>query len=80
VVLQSTGSETHWISIRLLDRRARGIAGAAYRVTLPDGVLVEGSLDAYGRVRIEGIPAGMCRVVFPDHDVEREQPTAASAA
>jgi hypothetical protein len=57
-----------WIEIELLDEAGDPVAGEAYRVTLPTGVLREGVLDAQGRARIDRLPPGPCQVSFPGID------------
>ena len=37
-------------------------------ITLPGGVVKTGTLDENGSVRVEEIPAGTCKVSFPDLD------------
>jgi hypothetical protein len=62
--------ETHWIEIELLsdDASKTPIARARYEVTLPNGSLVTGTLDAQGKARLDDIPPGECVVRFPDYD------------
>ncbi len=57
-----------WIEIKLIDQDNEPVAGAAYKVTLPDGTTDSGILDHEGFVRIEGIDPGTCKVTFPDLD------------
>jgi len=60
-----------WIELELTeDDDVTPVADAAFRVTLPDGSLRTGSLDANGRARLEGIPPGKCLVQFPFQDEE----------
>ena len=60
--------ETSWVEVELLseDHPPRPIAHARYRIELPDASVREGKLDGNGRVRLEDIPAGTCKVTFPD--------------
>lgn len=61
--------EEHWLEIRLVDERARPMAGALYQVELPDRTMVQGRLDADGLARLDHIAAaGACRVSFPEID------------
>lgn len=57
--------ELGWIEVTLVDEEDRPIAGEDYKITLPDGSLRVGKLDAAGRVRVDGIPQGTCWVQFP---------------
>lgn len=59
-----------WITIRLVDDDERPVAGARYRVKLPDGEVREGTLDANGIAHVEGIDPGECEVGFPEYDRE----------
>ncbi|HYO66794.1 MAG TPA: hypothetical protein VEU33_11980 [Archangium sp.] len=60
--------ETSWVEVELLseDNPPRPMAHARYRIELPDASVREGKLDGNGRVRLEDIPAGTCKVTFPD--------------
>ena len=62
--------KTHWISIELVDEKGRPVKGEDYRITLPDGSVVEGMLNSRGRDRINGIDAGTCKVSFPNRDTK----------
>jgi len=58
--------KTHWIAIQLVDEQQHAVPFEDYRITLPDGTLVEGSTDKHGRAKISGIDPGNCKVSFPD--------------
>lgn len=49
-----------WLEVEL-----RGAAGAACAVELADGQVVEAALDAAGKLRLDGLYPGECRVRFP---------------
>ena len=55
----------YWIEVVLLDEDRWPVPDEPYSVTLPDGSIREGKLNAKGRVRISGIPEGPCQVKFP---------------
>jgi len=57
-----------FILIELVERGGRAIAGAEFRVILPNGETVAGRLDAAGKRLIEGIDPGQCTVTFPGID------------
>jgi len=59
-----------WIAIQLEwdTDPPRPAAGARYQLTLTDGSVREGRLDAAGLARYDGIDPGICTVVFPDLD------------
>ncbi len=64
----------HWIVIEMVDAEGKPVAGEDYKITLPDGSIVEGSLDEKGRDRISGIDPGTCKVTFPNLDKDSWQP------
>ena len=55
-----------WIEIELVDEEGVPITEECCRIELPDGQIEERKLDNRGRVRLVNIPAGICRVSFPD--------------
>lgn len=57
--------KTHWVGIVLKDRLGNPIPGQAYHVVLPNGDIVEGTLDDQGKAKIEHIDPGECKVTFP---------------
>jgi len=59
-----------WLEVELVDEAGKPVAGARYEVTLPDGRVDSGTLDANGFKRIEGFDPGDCKVTFPDLDTE----------
>jgi hypothetical protein len=64
----SISDKTHWIAIELVDELGKHVPYEDYRITLPDGTPVEGSLDERGRAKITGIDSGSCKVSFPNRD------------
>ena len=62
--------KTHWIAIQLVDEQQHAVPFEDYRITLPDGSTVEGTLDKHGRAKITGIDSGNCKVSFPNRDAE----------
>ncbi len=59
-----------WIEIRLVDQDGRPVAGERYQLRLPDTSLMEGTLDADGAARYEGIVVGQCHVSFPGFEAQ----------
>jgi len=57
-----------YIGIELVDTKKRPVPAALFELQLPDGSKITGSLDAAGKVRIEGIDPGTCQVTFPSID------------
>src|SRR5271170_5635170 len=60
--------KTHWIAIQLVDEDQHAVPFEDYRVTLPDGTVIEGCLDKHGRAKISGIDSGTCKVSCPERD------------
>jgi len=54
-----------WIEIELLDDDGQPVAGAEYKIKLPDGSIHKGTLDGNGLARYDGIVPGQCSVTFP---------------
>ncbi len=67
----SSSTKKSWIMLSLVTVKNQAVPNEPFRLTLSDGDVVSGRLDARGRVRVEGIPPGECKVVFPEHDVKR---------
>jgi type VI secretion system secreted protein VgrG len=60
----------HWIAIELVDESGKHVPHEDYRITLPDGTIVEGTLDDHGRAKLTGIDSGSCKVSFPNRDTK----------
>ena len=60
----------HWISIKLVDDSGHAVPREDYCITLPDGTVIESSLDNKGFAKITGIDAGTCKVLFPNRDAK----------
>ncbi len=63
-----------WVEVVLNDDDGKPVAGAAYRITLPDGSVSSGSLDEKGFARVDGIDPGQVKITFPDYDQDAWQP------
>ena len=59
-----------WIGIELTGRDGAPIPGEPFTLTVGDGAPVTGSLDARGRIRIEGVDPGSYKVTFPQLDAK----------
>lgn len=55
-----------WVAVQLIDDKGDPVPNAAYKVTLPDGSVMSGSLDDQGIVRFDEIDPGECLVSFPE--------------
>jgi uncharacterized Zn-binding protein involved in type VI secretion len=58
----------HWVSIKLVDQDNKPMPEEMYHIELPDGSAVDGTLDAKGQARVEGIDPGNCKITFPNID------------
>ncbi len=67
-----------WIEIQLLGEDDQPLGDVAYRLELPGGKLLEGRLDPSGRIRVDAIPTGLCKISFPELDGEAWETLAAS--
>lgn len=63
-----------WVEIQLIGEDDQPIPSVNYAVALPGGTIVSGTLDAQGMARVANIPAGMCKVSFPDLDKDAWTP------
>ena len=67
----------HWIQIELVGEDDCPIPGEAFRIALPDGRVVTGSLDDEGKARVENIiNAVYCQISFPNLDKDAWEPLA----
>lgn len=57
-----------WIEIVLVDRENNPVANESCNITLSDGTTRSATTDRSGKVRLQGIPQGICRVSFPNID------------
>ena len=57
-----------WIEIEMVDEDDKPVPGMAYRITMADESVAEGTLDDKGLARIEGIEPGTCKITFPTLD------------
>src|SRR5215475_2617613 len=57
-----------WVAVQLLDQSGNPAANERYHLVLPDGTVMDGSLNDSGEVWIGEIDPGQCRISFPDID------------
>lgn len=57
--------EKTWVEIQLNDQNGDPVPNERYRIKLPDGSTVDGSLDSKGFARVDGIDPGQAEVTFP---------------
>ena len=67
-VVTADPAKHDWIAIELKTPDGKAVPGEAFQVELANGRTISGQLDAAGKVRIEGIDPGNCRITFPDRD------------
>jgi hypothetical protein len=60
--------QKHWVAIELVDEDGNGVEGIAYSIITPDNLEYTGMTDANGLARIDNIPAGQCKISFPELD------------
>jgi hypothetical protein len=63
-----------WVAVKLVDDDGMAVAGARFRITLPDRSVQEGTLNAEGEARVESTRAGQCEISFPDIDARAWNP------
>jgi hypothetical protein len=66
--------EATWVEIELLNTAGEPIPREAFVLTLPDGQVRKGRLDAQGFARVDNIPGGTCQVTFPAFDGREWKP------
>lgn len=59
-----------WIEFEVVDEDGKPIRGEHYRLELPDESIVEGIVGDDGKIRLEGIEPGQCKISFPDLDAK----------
>lgn len=62
-------AELEWIEVRLLDEDGVGIANQKCVVVAPDAERHNAYTDSLGTTRINAIPRGACKVLYPELDV-----------
>lgn len=55
-----------WIEVELLDSNGQPVPNQDYILRLPDGTEKRGQLDGDGKARVEDVPPGKFRIVFPN--------------
>ncbi len=63
-------SKPDWIAIELVTPSGKPIPREPFIVELADGTRTGGRLDTLGKVRIEGVDPGTCKVSFPERDAK----------
>lgn len=63
-----------WIEVHLVGEDGQGVADEPYLLVLDDGSERRGKTDAKGVVRLEGVPKGAGRLMFPNLDKRAWEP------
>jgi len=67
--------KARWVEIRLLDPDGQEVAGEPYKIVLPTGKTIEGTLDDTGQAKVDlGRKVDTCQVIFPERDVSAFAP------
>jgi hypothetical protein len=64
--LGPTDDQTSWIEIELLDQDKKPVPNERYVIKTSDGRKIEGTTNASGKAREEGLVPGDCDISFPD--------------
>ena len=65
----------NWLALELKDQGGKPVAGEGFRIVLADGKIIDGQLDAFGKARVERVPAAGAKVVFTSRhsgDIQRK--------
>src|SRR5947207_1412632 len=65
---KQAGEELTWIEIELVDANDKPVTGEKYKIELLDGRVQQGTTGSDGTARVDGIPAGSCKISFPERD------------
>jgi type VI secretion system secreted protein VgrG len=65
VAPDSAEATANWVELELVDGDGNAVGNEPYELHLPNGEVKKGRLDGGGKARVEGIPRGSGRVVFP---------------
>jgi len=60
--------ELSFLSVELVDEEGNPLGNVAYEVLLPDGHTRTGVVGSSGKATLRDIPAGQCKLTFPDLD------------
>jgi hypothetical protein len=58
--------KTDWIEVEVTDEDGKPMIGEKYEIELPDGSVKRGVTDMKGKVKLQGIDPGQCKITFPD--------------
>jgi hypothetical protein len=69
-VVSNDPSKPTWIAIELRTPDGAPVPGEPFVIELPDGKAITGKLDNLGKIRVEGVDPGNCKVSFPERDAK----------
>ncbi len=58
--------KTDWIEVEVTDEDGKPMVGEKYEIELPDGSVKRGVTDMKGKVKLQGIDPGQCKITFPE--------------
>ncbi|KAF0812069.1 hypothetical protein IGB42_03346 [Andreprevotia sp. IGB-42] len=70
----STPVAKTWIEIQLLGEDDKPIPGEKYEITLSNGLVLSGYLNAEGLARVDGLDPDTCQISFPELDKDAWSP------
>ncbi len=59
-----------WLEFSVTDEDGKPLGGHRYRLEHPDERTTEGVVGEDGKVRVEGVEKGKCKISFPDLDAK----------
>jgi uncharacterized Zn-binding protein involved in type VI secretion len=59
-------NKKEWIEVVVKDENGKPIIGEKYEIELPDGLIKRGVTDMNGKVKLQGLNPGQCKITFPD--------------
>lgn len=67
-----------WVEFQLFDDKGKPVPKAKYKVKIPDGSILDGTLNEEGVVRVDNIDPGQCQITFTEFEGEQWEPLARS--
>ncbi|HET8542763.1 MAG TPA: type VI secretion system tip protein TssI/VgrG [Anaeromyxobacter sp.] len=69
---QSVQQQEDFVELELVDDEGNPVANEPFELHLANGEVRKGRLDGGGKARVEGVPPGGCRAVFPGFRAREE--------
>src|SRR5438094_4165068 len=64
------------LALTVKDTNGKAASGISWQLTLPDGTAKTGKTGSEGRISVDGVPAGDCKLVLPDFEGNEAAPAA----